>query len=162
MKQNLVVYVCGRRTGIPDKGYAAIEGCAAHLRSLGHQVISPIDVNINALGNEYSPTHDVRFRPGYPGLRMDIITMMGVCNAIAMMPGWDKAVGCRLEVAIAISFGFAFIDWQTGEVIERPEQVIIDQGYSNYTNERIEREHMGAPSSRFPFHTEVDSPARIG
>jgi len=146
MNQNLIVYVCGRRTGIPDKGYAAIEGCAARLRSLGHQAISPIDVNINSLGAEYSPENDRRFRPAFPGLRMDIITMMSVCNAIALMPGWDRALGCRAEVAVAITLGFAFIDWQTGLVIERPSHVTIDIGYREFPVSQLE----------------IDSPARIG
>jgi hypothetical protein len=160
MKQNLIVYVCGRRTGLPDKGYAAIEGCASYLRSLGMQVISPIDVNINALGTEYSPKPDPRFRPAFPGLRADIITMMSVCNAIALMPGWEKAIGCRVEVAIAITFGFAFIDWESGQVVERPSHVTIDHGYSEFLRGTCEREQTDVQLPLSMAYAN-DSPARL-
>lgn len=161
MKQNLVVYMCGRRTGIPDKGYAAIEGAVARLRSFGLQVVSPIDVNINALGADYSPQHDPQFRPAYPGLRMDIITMMSLCNAISLMPGWDQAIGCRAEVALAITMGFTFVDWCTGKPCKRPESITVSYGYGEgHANARA-IEERNDEEQRLGFGY-PDSPARIG
>lgn len=125
-QQPLTIYVCGPRTGIPEENTPAILGAATQLRKLGHTVLTPVDININFLGSPYSLPEQMK---AIPGLRADILALVSVCNAIALLPAWEKARGCRLEVAIAIIFGFTFVDWETGEPEPRPKHVTITHGY---------------------------------
>jgi hypothetical protein len=99
---------------------------------MGYQVINPVDVNYAFLGVPYSPS--VPGQPTYPGLRADIFAMLSCCDGIALLPKWRDSVGCRPEVGLAITFRYQFVDWQTGEVIRRPEHVIISHGYHELPN----------------------------
>lgn len=154
LNEQLRIYVCGRRSGLPDKGFNAIQGAVLGLRKKGFVVISPIEVNVNMLSREYSPPVDPRdggYPQAFPGMRADIIAMLSVCNAVALMPGWETAIGCKLEVAVAITLGYTFVHWQDGEVVERPSHVTIDHGYVS---------HRHIPDS-LPLATDIDSPARV-
>lgn len=126
------IYLCGPRSGshIVNTNIELFAEVAAALRSLGHTVMNPVEVNLAFLGVPYSPPRrnmdDVQT---LPGLRADIIALMTVCNTISLLPGWGDAVGCRVEVALAITFGYPFVHWKTGEVIKRPASVQISWGY---------------------------------
>lgn len=133
-----IVYVCGPRTGMPDENTPAIRGVAANLQKKGYIVINPVQINLNFLGTTYSPL--IGLTQTYPGLRADIITLATACDGIALMPAWEKARGCRLEVALAITLGYTFVDYMTGEVVPRPASVTIDHGYheKDPTKEKVE------------------------
>ena len=155
MNQDLIVYVCGRRSGMPNTGIEAIQACAHALRKKGLQVVSPIDVNVNFLAAYYSPEAHPDLHPTYPGLRADIFALLSTCNAIALMPGWDQAIGCRLEVCLAITFGYYFIDWQTGEIIVRPPSVTVDKGYGEWPSLAVQHSlELPEPPRKEPIKDE--------
>lgn len=126
------IYLCGPRSGphIVNTNIELFADTSEALRSLGHNVLNPVDVNMTFLGVPYSPPRkSMEQKQTLPGLRADIIALMTVCDAIALLPDWEDAVGCRVEVALAITFGYTFLHWKTGEVVDRPKAVRIAYGY---------------------------------
>jgi hypothetical protein len=55
--------------------------------------------------------------------------MLRTCTAIALLPGWERSVGARCEVVVAVTLGFAFYD-ETGASIPAPTRVVCSGGYS--------------------------------
>ena len=82
------IYIAGPMTGLPDFNFPAFRDAAARLRGMGYEVINPA---------ELVP------EPGTPWLecmRIDIAALIH-CDAICMLPGWEKSRGACLENAIA-------------------------------------------------------------
>ncbi len=101
------VYLSGPMTGLADYNYPAFNAVAQRLRGLGYHVINPAE---NFGG-----------RPDHPGgrsayMRLDIGHVLDV-DAVAVLPGWEKSRGARLEVAVALELGLPVIDADTREPI---------------------------------------------
>lgn len=130
------LYLCGPRSGshIIDTNIPLFARVAQSLRELGYNVLNPVDVNMAFLGAPYSPppTAPSDHRT-FPGLRADIFALLSVCDGIALLPGWEAAIGCRAEVALGITFCYAFVHWKSGEIIDRPASVCVDYGYNDRT-----------------------------
>ena len=123
-----VIYVSGPMRGYPEANHPAFIAATELLRSRGYMVVSPIE--IAALID--SPDID---RTPEMFVADDLRGMLGwfhdeFCNAIALLPGWERSVGARCEVAVAITLGFAFFDAATGEQVPPPAFVLVDRGYS--------------------------------
>lgn len=91
------VYVSGPMTGIPDLNRPAFRAAEQSLRDAGYEVVSPVD---NGLSDD---------QPWAEHLRADIRLLMD-CEAIAMLPGWERSRGATLEVHVARALGFA--EWE--------------------------------------------------
>lgn len=79
-------------TGLPELNFPAFNCSAAKLRAAGFDVVNPAEH-----GEE----------PGKAWadyLRKDIRLLMD-CDAIALLPGWEKSKGAKLEVHIATELG---------------------------------------------------------
>lgn len=84
------VYLAGPITGHPNF-MAEFDIAHAYLESQGYIVFNP------ARTTAALPTANMTRRNF-----MDLgITVLGMCNAIALMPGWESASGCQLEKAYA-------------------------------------------------------------
>lgn len=82
------LYICGPMSGLPALNYPAFHAAADLLRSDGHEVINPAE-------NPEPPCKSWR---GY--MRMSI-SQVSQCEAIAVLPGWEKSRGATLEMHIA-------------------------------------------------------------
>lgn len=82
------IYVAGPMTGIEDLNFPAFNQAASMLRNLGHEVINPAEVN---------PDHAM---PWAQCMRRDIAELVK-CDAICLLPGWEKSKGATLEHHIA-------------------------------------------------------------
>lgn len=82
----MIVYVSGPMTNMPELNFPAFKRAAASLRSSGYEVINPA---------EFEGNHDPA-KKWSDFLRRDIKALMD-CDAIAMLPGWEKSKGARLE-----------------------------------------------------------------
>jgi hypothetical protein len=122
--EHQLVYIAGPMTGIPEQNVPLFRETALRLRGMGYSVITPPMINMNFMGIGHPEIPN----PAAPGLRADMIAI-SLCDSICLLPGWEKSVGASLEVAIAITLSFKFIDYCTGEEIERPEFVVISRGY---------------------------------
>lgn len=88
-------YVAGPMTGIKDFNYPAFAAEAARLRALGHEVVSPAEVN-----------HGLEHEGWHACMRRDIVAL-AACDAIQMLDGWMNSRGASLEHQIACALGLA-------------------------------------------------------
>lgn len=86
------IYVAGPMTGLPDFNFPAFHAAADRLRSLGHHVENPADHGVID-GHEWADY-----------MRMDIGQLV-TCDAIFLLPGWEKSKGATLERHIAQALG---------------------------------------------------------
>lgn len=93
------IYISGPMTGLPNFNYDAFNAAADRLRNAGWQeVINPAE---NFGGRKDLP------RVTY--LRADVV-MLAKCDAIAMLPGWEKSRGAKLEYMLACELGMKIFD----------------------------------------------------
>ena len=85
-------YVAGPMTGLPNLNFAAFHAAAARLRGLGHEVVNPAEIN---------PDQGAKWEDC---MRADIKALMD-CDAILLLPGWERSRGATLEHHIAKALG---------------------------------------------------------
>jgi hypothetical protein len=86
------VYLSGPMAGLPDLNFPAFHAYAATLRSAGFDVVNPADLNPEP-GKSWEEC-----------LRVDLRELCG-CEAIALMPGWERSKGANLELHVAHRLG---------------------------------------------------------
>lgn len=118
------VYIAGPMTGIEDDNAPAFDRAAAWLRSLGLRVVSPSEIARELVSGDQA---------AYPPalwVRIDLVAALTLgVGAIALLPGWERSVGARCEVAVALTMGWDFYDAETGDRIPAPGRVTITGGY---------------------------------
>ena len=86
------IYIAGPMTGIKDMNFPAFHAAAAELRALGHEVVNPAELNPD---------------PGTPWaqcMRVDIAQLV-TCDAVVLLPGWEKSKGALIERDLARRLG---------------------------------------------------------
>jgi hypothetical protein len=87
------VYIAGPMTGLPESNYPAFRAEAARLRALGHEVVSPNELNA---GREHE---------GWTACMKRDIAVLTTCDAVQVLNGWMKSRGAKLEIAVARELG---------------------------------------------------------
>lgn len=82
------LYLSGPMTGLQNLNFPAFHLHAAHLRAAGYEVVNPAELN-------HDP--DARWEAC---LKLDIAKLV-LCDAVAMLTGWEQSRGARLERYIA-------------------------------------------------------------
>ncbi len=90
-------YISGPMTGLPDLNFPAFNAEAARLREQGFAVVNPAELN---------PDPQATWKQC---MRLDIRHLVE-CDAIVMLPGWERSRGARLERHIAIELGLTVLD----------------------------------------------------
>lgn len=116
------IYIAGRMNGMPDRNFPLFNATATFLRSLGHEVLNPVEIGDKHFGNDDSATTQQQF------LMKDLMELL-TCDAICMLPGWLGGVGAVVEAAVAKAMGFDFIDHLNGKVIDPPESICVVRSY---------------------------------
>lgn len=91
-----VVYISGPMTGFTDLNFPAFNKAAAEMRERGYEVVNPVDIN---------PDPDT---PWTECMRNDIKALLA-CTHIALLPGWQRSKGARIEAGIAFDLGMELI-----------------------------------------------------
>ncbi len=94
------VYVSGPMSGYAEYNFPAFMEAAQELRHRGFVVINPAELNID---------HDVR-QSDYAACLTIALQGLLLCNAIYLLPGWEKSRGAVLELRIAAALGFVCVD----------------------------------------------------
>ena len=102
------IYIAGPMRGYPNDNHAAFDAAEETLRAAGHSPVSPAYL-ARALGK--GPDTDYESSTAYMKQVM-IIDAVVICNcdAIAVLPGWEKSRGATMEVALAQSIGLPIYD----------------------------------------------------
>lgn len=82
------IYIAGPMTGYPAFNYPAFHQAAARLRDVGYVVENPAETD--------RPLSDP-----WREFMKDAIAKLITCDAVALLPGWEKSTGAQLEYAIA-------------------------------------------------------------
>ena len=89
---NKRIYLSGQMSGIPDHNFPAFNRHAAELRAAGFEVVNPAELN---------PDTTMTWEEC---LRVDLRELCS-CDAIALMPGWERSKGANLELHVAHRLG---------------------------------------------------------
>jgi hypothetical protein len=132
-------YLAGPMTGLPDLNFPTFHAAAAHFRAGGFDVVSPAEIN---------PDPTMKWGDA---MRADI-PQLCTCEVIAMLPGWEKSKGARLEHHIASELGMGVIYVNHFSQPARPEVMArIDAVERELVQEwRAERVQEVATASKPP------------
>lgn len=92
------VYLSGPMSGYPDYNYPLFNDVAGKLRAAGWEVFNPAE-------NDEGSTH----RPREWYLKTDIPNALA-CDIVAVLPGWEKSRGAKLEALVALEVGILVVD----------------------------------------------------
>lgn len=116
------VYLAGPMTGIPHFNYPAFNAAAAHLRSQGHYVFNPAEIDVLTYGKDISNAEGCAVKAasehGFDrraALKTDLAWICDNAEAIALLPGWEKSSGANAERALANALGLKIIELPTAE-----------------------------------------------
>ena len=90
------LYVSGPMTGLPDLNFPAFIAATTKLRSMGFEVISPVEIN------------DDKNAKWEDCLKRDIEELMK-CDSIVLLDGWHLSDGTQLEMHIAHRVGMGIL-----------------------------------------------------
>lgn len=88
------LYLSGPMSGLPDFNAPTFNSAATALRAAGFAVVNPAELDAQDEGEKTWEEY----------LRRDIAHLV-TCDAIALLPGWKKSRGAKLEKYIADALG---------------------------------------------------------
>lgn len=91
------IYLAGPMSGLPESNYPAFHAAAARIRALGHHVENPAE----------NPAPRCGSWTGY--MRMAIAQLV-TCDAVALLPGWGKSKGAKIEARLAADLHLSIYD----------------------------------------------------
>lgn len=92
------VYLAGPMTGVEDHNFPAFHKASDYLRELGFEVISPAELDDGDTSQSWQHY-----------MKRDIALLVE-CDGVAVLPGWQKSRGARIEVFLATTLGLQVID----------------------------------------------------
>lgn len=110
-----VIYIAGPMRGLPESNYPQFENVARFLRSEGWNVCSPVEIGA-AFGTEAElVANPVRLAVAVEAERDALRTS---CDAILLLPGWERSKGTRAELIIALEKNLEIITFF--ELMQKP------------------------------------------
>ena len=106
------VYIAGPMTGYSEFNFPAFFDAEEDFRSVGWDVYNPaqhdleVHRSIEAVGTAFNKDKDRMLRDC---LLWDLSVICDKCDAIAMLPGWERSYGARAEHATAVALGLTII-----------------------------------------------------
>ena len=94
------IYIAGPITGTED-AVKRFHGAEVFIRWKGHEAVNPIYIG-------YLITTTGENAISYGNIMNICKALLGACDAVYMMPGWQRSNGARIEHAEAIKKGLRF------------------------------------------------------
>jgi hypothetical protein len=100
------LYLAGPMTGLPDFNFPAFDRIAADMTDAGFTVFNPAQMDRDAGFDPSTTVVSKKFLRD--ALRRDLSAICE-CDAIAMLPGWEKSGGAMVEWNLARHLGLKII-----------------------------------------------------
>jgi nucleoside 2-deoxyribosyltransferase len=99
------LYLAGPMSGIAQLNFPKFHAEAARLRSLGFEVVNPVELN-NEDPDMVFANDQEQIKHWQRCLRVDIGELLH-CDSVALLDGWTASKGARLEQHVAFELGMA-------------------------------------------------------
>lgn len=103
------LYISGPMTGLPDWNYPAFHTAAAFWRARGVDCVSPAEIFAGRIDLDYATY-----------IRRDIEVLL-TCSGIALLPGWERSRGARIEREIAEVLGLDILEHRADGFLRVPQ-----------------------------------------
>lgn len=133
------IYLSGPMRGYAQYNYPAFHHYAKTIRSKGHVVISPAEMDLEIDKTDiHSVTADTPPPYSFSHYMKRDLPAICDCEAIATMPGWEKSQGATLEVYVARKLGKLILNAETLEP-HSTEVTIEDPKTGGKKGQKLER-----------------------
>lgn len=112
----MIIYLSGPMSGIKNMNYEEFNAVAKRLRTQGYEVINPAEMPMPDFSAYQPTTPEGRLSIWFAFMRQDIKVLMDA-DTVALLPGWEKSKGARIEVYLAQSLNMEVIDAYTLKAI---------------------------------------------
>lgn len=120
------LYIAGPMSGFDQHNFPAFDAARDVLVACGHEVISPADITRGS-GVPFT-TDGVSTPEQYAAfLRLDVAALLTV-DAVAVLRGWQRSRGAKLEVHIAQTLGLPILRVPTLEELDVQVYTVADAG----------------------------------
>lgn len=110
------VYIAGPMRGLPDFNYPTFNFYAERAREAGFAVVNPAEI-----GAQFGTPEEIN---GNRALLAAVVAAelhaLDTCNAICLLPGWEKSDGAKRELARALQLGLSICV----VAITTPDQIV--------------------------------------
>jgi hypothetical protein len=117
------LYLCGKMTGLPQFGYPIFHEAAEKLRSWGHDIISPAEIDDPVTQAEAMASPDGISTNGLVGghtwgeiLSRDVKIVADQVKGIVFLPGWETSRGAKLEAVVGLLCKHDFYTYEPGRL----------------------------------------------
>jgi tryptophan synthase beta subunit len=111
------VFISGPMSGIPRNNLTSFTDAAQALIDAGHTVVSMAGL----LTTHFTGRTDLPRR-----LYMEVaMTHLMGCEAIALLPGWERSLGAKAEATTALAMDLKFVHYRLGHIISPPAEINI-------------------------------------
>jgi hypothetical protein len=100
------IYIAGPMSGYPEYNFPAFDHAAKLLRKLGHRVTNPAE--LDRLAGIHEHTAQLPVNAKREAMKRDCAAICD-CNLIALLPGWEKSAGVKVELTLAGYLGIPAI-----------------------------------------------------
>lgn len=123
-EQPVKLYLAGPMTGYPEFNFPAFHTAAARLREQRFEVWSPAEKDE---ADGFDPKTDAA-QPLRYYMKIDLPAVLEA-DLVAVLPGWRKSKGAKLEVHVARACGIPVIDAETLEFVdpEESDETILEE-----------------------------------
>lgn len=129
------VYIAGPMTGVPLLNFPLFDYTAAQWRDAGYDVVNPADITRvywrTHYREEFNPEGtDPRTLAGgdiYREFLRNDLAAISTCDAIALLPGWEKSAGVAKELAAARLLELEEFNAQTFAPIAPAHETILQE-----------------------------------
>ena len=101
------VYIAGPMRGIPEYNFPAFDRASEAAARFGFIPVSPADLDREMGFNE---SRDVPTPADLRAMIVRDVVELSKCDAIALLPGWERSSGVAVELAVAKFLGLEILD----------------------------------------------------
>jgi hypothetical protein len=115
------VYVAGPMRDYEALNFPAFDEARDRGQAMGLDIVSPADIDRDSGLHEDTNVSELTLDDFKQIAKRDLLAILE-CDAVAMLPGWEKSKGATTERALAIWIGLEVLDARTFQPFPKPSE----------------------------------------